>query len=68
LLQQQTNQAIALGLFGVPSMVVDGQVFWGQDALPMLRAYLDGDTWFQSAEWRDVGQLPVGIRRAPAQK
>jgi 2-hydroxychromene-2-carboxylate isomerase len=68
LLQQQTNQAIALGLFGVPSMVVDGQVFWGQDALPMLRAYLDGDTWFQSAEWRDVGLLPVGIRRAPAQK
>ena len=67
-LLQQTQAAIDIGLFGVPSMVVDGQVFWGQDALPMLRAYLDGDTWFQSAEWRDVGQLPVGIRRAPAQK
>jgi 2-hydroxychromene-2-carboxylate isomerase len=62
-LQQQTERAIELGLFGVPSMVVDGEVFWGQDALPMLRAYLDGDAWFQSSEWRDVGQLPVGIRR-----
>jgi 2-hydroxychromene-2-carboxylate isomerase len=68
LLQQQTDSAIALGLFGVPSMVVDGQVFWGQDALPMLRAYLDGDTWFQSAEWCDVAKLPVGVRRAPEKK
>jgi 2-hydroxychromene-2-carboxylate isomerase len=66
LLQQQTQQAIDLGLFGVPSMVVDGLVFWGQDALPMLRAYLQGDEWFESADWQDAGKLPVGIRREPA--
>ena len=63
-LQQQTQAAIDLDLFGVPSMVVDGQLFWGQDALPMLRAYLEGDAWFDSSDWRDVGNLPVGIRRA----
>ena len=68
LLQQQTQQAIDLGLFGVPSMVVDGQVFWGNDALPMLRAYREGDAWFESADWRDAGKLPVGIRRSPAAK
>jgi 2-hydroxychromene-2-carboxylate isomerase len=67
-LQQQTQAAIDLGLFGVPSMVVDGQVFWGNDALSMLRAYLEGDAWFESADWRDAGKLPVGIRRAPAAK
>jgi 2-hydroxychromene-2-carboxylate isomerase len=66
LLQQQTQQAIDLGLFGVPSMVVNGQVFWGQDALPMLRAYLQGDAWFESANWLDAGKLPVGTRRTPA--
>jgi 2-hydroxychromene-2-carboxylate isomerase len=66
LLQQQTQQAIDLGLFGVPSIVVDGQIFWGQDALPMLRAYLQGDVWFESADWVDAGKLPVGIRRTPA--
>ncbi|WP_090129613.1 2-hydroxychromene-2-carboxylate isomerase [Limnohabitans sp. Rim11] len=65
-LLQQTQAAIDLGLFGVPSMVVDGQVFWGQDALPMLRAYLDGDAWFQSSDWLDVGKLPVGIKRSQA--
>jgi 2-hydroxychromene-2-carboxylate isomerase len=63
LLQQQTQAAIDVGLFGVPSMVVDRQVFWGQDALPMLRAYLEGDAWFESSDWRDAGKLPVGIRR-----
>jgi 2-hydroxychromene-2-carboxylate isomerase len=68
LLQQQTQQAIDLGLFGVPSVVVNGQVFWGQDALPMLRAYLQGDAWFESADWLDVGKLPVGIRRTPTSK
>jgi len=66
LLQQQTQEAIDLGLFGVPSMVVNGQVFWGQDALPMLRAYLQGDAWFESADWQDAGKLPVGIRRTHA--
>ncbi len=66
LLLQQTQAAIDLGLFGVPSMVVDGQVFWGQDALPMLRAYLEGDAWFQSSDWLDVGKLPVGIKRSQA--
>jgi 2-hydroxychromene-2-carboxylate isomerase len=64
-LQQQTQEAIEQGLFGVPSMVVDGQVFWGQDALLMLRAYLEGDAWFESSDWRDVGKLPVGVRRSP---
>ena len=64
-LQQQTQAAIDLDLFGVPSMVVNGQLFWGQDALPMLRAYLVGDAWFDSSDWRDVGNLPVGVRRAP---
>jgi 2-hydroxychromene-2-carboxylate isomerase len=62
-LKAHTDEAIALNLFGVPSFVVDGQVFWGNDALPMLRAYLQGDPWFQSADWTGVAQLPVGVQR-----
>jgi 2-hydroxychromene-2-carboxylate isomerase len=62
-LKAHTDEAIALSLFGVPSLVVDGQVFWGNDALPMLRAYLQGDPWFQSSEWTGVAQLPVGVQR-----
>jgi 2-hydroxychromene-2-carboxylate isomerase len=63
-LKANTDEAIALGLFGVPSMVVDGKLFWGMDALPMLRAYLDGDAWFAGDEWNAVARMPVGVVRA----
>jgi 2-hydroxychromene-2-carboxylate isomerase len=62
-LKANTDEAMALNLFGVPSFVVDGQVFWGNDALPMLRAYLLGDPWFDTAEWTGVADLPVGVQR-----
>ena len=62
-LRANTEQAIAHGLFGVPTIVVDGKLFWGFDALPMLRAYLDGDAWFESGIWDTAIQVPVGIRR-----
>ena len=62
-LQTWTQEALALGVFGVPTWVVDGKVFWGQDALPMLRAYLLGDDWFNGPGWNAVGDIAVGIRR-----
>lgn len=62
-LQDNTRQALEAGLFGVPSFVVDGKVFWGQDALPMLRAYLQGDSWFAGPDWDAVHATAVGIRR-----
>jgi 2-hydroxychromene-2-carboxylate isomerase len=64
-LKANTDAAIAAGVFGVPAMTVDGKLFWGFDALPMLRAYLDGDGWFGSA-WDDAARRPVGIARAAA--
>lgn len=39
-LKAYTDQAIAHGAFGVPSFVVDGQLFWGLDALAMVRERL----------------------------
>ena len=58
-----TKDAIARGLFGVPTMEVDGKIFWGFDALPMLRGYLQGDAWFQGSAWSSVAGLPAGVRR-----
>lgn len=62
-LRDNTGEALALGLFGVPSLVWEGRVFWGLDALPMLRAGLDSDAWFDSSAWEDAGQLPAGVHR-----
>ena len=62
-LQAHTQEAIEAGVFGVPTFVVDDKLFWGQDALPMLRAYLQGDAWFDGPDWRAAQALPVGVRR-----
>jgi 2-hydroxychromene-2-carboxylate isomerase len=63
-LKANTDEAIARGLFGVPTYGVDDKLFWGFDALPMLRAYLEGDAWFASGMWEAAQQLPTGASRA----
>ena len=60
-LKAHADEAIALEVFGVPSFEVDGKVFWGLDALPMLREYVAGGTWFHGASWDSVRQVPYGI-------
>lgn len=60
-LKAHANQAIAHGVFGVPSFEVDGKVFWGLDALPMLRSYLQGDDWFSDVRWNAVQETPSAI-------
>ncbi len=35
-----TQQAIAAGVFGVPSYVIDGEIFWGQDRLDFVQRRL----------------------------
>ena len=32
-LREQTDQAWALGIFGAPTFVVDGEIFWGNDRM-----------------------------------
>jgi 2-hydroxychromene-2-carboxylate isomerase len=62
-LKANTDAAIARGVFGVPTFEVDGKLFWGVDALPMLRAYLLGDAWFDDA-WDSVASVAIGIKRS----
>ena len=61
-LKANTEEALARGVFGVPTFCVDDKLFWGLDALPMMRAYLDGDSWFQSA-WDVAASIQPGISR-----
>lgn len=62
-LRANTDAALAAGVFGVPTLACDGRLFWGQDALPMLRAFLEGDTWFDGPDWAAAAALPAGVRR-----
>lgn len=61
LLRSNTDAAIQAGVFGVPTCVWQDQVFWGLDALPMLRDAIDGGDWFAQAHWVAAAQLPSGV-------
>ena len=53
--QANTDEAMAIGVFGAPAYVFDGELFWGQDRLQML-------------EWRLTQKLgPPAARRRTAE-
>ena len=58
------STALAQGVFGVPTVVCEGRAFWGDDALPMLKAALLGDPWFASPAWAQAGDPRPGVQRA----
>jgi 2-hydroxychromene-2-carboxylate isomerase len=62
-LRANTDEAIARGVFGVPTFDWGGKLFWGLEALPMLRAALLGDAWFDGADWDEAGRPRPGIQR-----
>jgi 2-hydroxychromene-2-carboxylate isomerase len=62
-LRDATASALALGVFGVPTIEVDGRLFWGLDALPMLNGYLRGDLWFQGPAWQQQAAPRAGVQR-----
>ncbi len=60
-----TDALLAASGFGVPTMIVDGELFFGSDALPWLDAFLRGDDPAARGaalieRWRD---LPATARR-----
>lgn len=65
-LLRATSDAIARGVFGVPTVSVDGQTFWGTDALPTLEAYLRGADPITDEIRALVNTVPVGIQRKRA--
>ena len=63
-LKINTDQAIEKDVFGVPTFLVDGKLFWGLDALPMLRDYLMQDDFFKNGgEWDMASHVKPGIKR-----
>lgn len=64
-LRQATADAAKRGVFGVPSFVIDNEVFWGADALDFLKAFLKDEAVLRNDEMRRVDNLPVGaVRKA----
>jgi len=62
-LRRNTEEAAARGVFGVPSFVVDGEVFWGADSIEFLKAFLANPAVVRSEEMRRLDALPVAAAR-----
>jgi 2-hydroxychromene-2-carboxylate isomerase len=62
-LRENTEWAIAHGVFGVPTLVIGEEIFWGHDALDMALDYLKDPEAFRDAQMRAIETLPVGIER-----
>lgn len=62
-LRDNTDWAIAQGVFGVPTFVIDGELFWGHDAFDMAVDYLRDPLKFADAEMRRADNLPIGVAR-----
>ena len=70
-LRRNTDEAIGRGVFGVPTLLVGDELFWGADATQMAADYIaNGQRWIDP-EYDRVAALPIGaVRRedGPAAK
>ncbi|MFC3723796.1 2-hydroxychromene-2-carboxylate isomerase [Neoaquamicrobium sediminum] len=65
-LRALTDEAIARGVFGVPTFAVDDELFWGVDAFDMLLAWLEEPEIFTRAPYAGLDQIETGIVRKAA--
>jgi 2-hydroxychromene-2-carboxylate isomerase len=62
-LRANTDDAIAAGVFGVPTLRVGDELFWGNDATPMIEDWLARPERFDAPEYRRIIDLPAGVER-----
>jgi len=63
-LRDNTAWASSQGVFGVPTLVIGEELFWGHDAVDMALDYLAHPQGFADAEMRRSESLPIGAARA----
>lgn len=62
-LRANTAQALAAGVFGVPTLEIDGELFWGNDSHALMQAVLDDPALLQRGQWARLAGLPEGLPR-----
>jgi 2-hydroxychromene-2-carboxylate isomerase len=62
-LRRNTDEAIARGVFGVPTLMVGDELFWGADATAMAVDFLAAGARWTDPEYERVAALPIGAVR-----
>ncbi|KAJ3332785.1 hypothetical protein HDU76_013112 [Blyttiomyces sp. JEL0837] len=69
MLRRNGREAVEMGVFGVPSLVVRGmdggfkRLFWGVDSTEMARYYLKGDPFFKSDVFVGAEEVSPEVHR-----
>lgn len=58
-----TQKAVDAGVFGVPSLLVEQQIFWGDDSMAMLQDWLRGKLDFESEAMRKIDTTQASASR-----
>ncbi len=62
-LRDNNERAVSIGVFGVPTFVVNEQIFWGEDTLPMVLYVARSPNWLDAAEVKRIS-MPMAPRDA----
>ncbi len=65
-LRRNTDEAIARGVFGVPTLAIGEELFWGADATAMASDYVAAGSRYPDPEFARVAALPIGAARRGA--
>jgi len=63
LLRSNTEAALAHGVWGVPTLMTGGELFWGADSFPMALDFLRNPGLFETPEMKRIAALPIGASR-----
>jgi len=67
-LRAETERAIARGVFGVPTLAIGEELFWGVDATDMALAYARAGGRYDDPEYARVAALPAAAIRKDANR
>ena len=62
-LRRETDAALARGVFGVPTLAVGNELFWGVDATQMALDFARAGGRYDDPEYARVGDLPTAATR-----
>ncbi len=66
-LRRSTEEAISRGVFGVPTLFLKDQLFWGDDATEMYLAFRNEPDMFEAPEYKRMKTVtPAAVRRPAA--
>lgn len=67
-LRRNTDDALARGVFGVPTLAIGEELFWGADATDMAAEYVAAGCRYTDPEMERVAALPIGAQRETTRK